>query len=67
MFDIATTRPRTRDLGLVIGPLLNPGKLNAITDVPRVKVGMVEKISGDSSSYASGCLVVVTRTPYLIH
>ena len=36
----ATSRPRARDLGLAPGVLLT-GELNAITDVPGVKVGQV--------------------------
>ncbi|KAJ7191919.1 L-aminopeptidase/D-esterase [Mycena pura] len=43
------TRPRARDIGIQIGDLLSPGPLNAITDVPRVKVGMAEKFMGDVS------------------
>ncbi|KAJ7268039.1 L-aminopeptidase/D-esterase [Mycena rebaudengoi] len=43
-------RPRARDLGIEIGQLLAPGPFNAITDVPRVKVGMSEKFLGDVTS-----------------
>ncbi|KAF8147939.1 peptidase family S58-domain-containing protein [Mycena galopus ATCC 62051] len=45
-----TNRPRARDIGIRIGDLLSPGELNAITDVPRIKVGMTEKFLGDVSS-----------------
>ncbi|MBD0332527.1 MAG: P1 family peptidase [Chitinophagaceae bacterium] len=38
---------RARDIGLHIG-VLSPGKLNAITDVPGVKVGHTTIIKGDS-------------------
>jgi D-aminopeptidase len=38
---------RPRDLGITIG-VLSPGTLNAITDVPGVKVGQVTIIRGDS-------------------
>jgi D-aminopeptidase len=38
-------RPRTRDLGIKIGRL-DPGKWNAITDVPGVKVGHTTLIQG---------------------
>jgi len=38
-------RPRCRDLGIRIG-LLEPGALNAITDVPGVRVGHTTLISG---------------------
>ena len=40
------TRRRARDLGIVIGTL-RPGPLNAITDVPGVKVGQVTIRKGD--------------------
>ncbi|KAJ7909642.1 L-aminopeptidase/D-esterase [Mycena leptocephala] len=43
-------RPRARDIGIQIGDLLSPGPLNSITDVPRLKVGMMEKFEGDVSS-----------------
>ncbi|MGE0621303.1 MAG: P1 family peptidase [Pseudomonadales bacterium] len=39
-------RPRARDLGLIIG-ILEPGPLNAITDVAGVRVGHHTKIEGD--------------------
>lgn len=38
-------RPRCRDLGIQIG-LLEPGPLNAITDVPGVRVGHTTLVSG---------------------
>ena len=38
-------RPRGREFGLKTG-ILNPGKFNAITDVPEVKVGHVTLIKG---------------------
>ncbi len=40
-------RPRLREFGIITG-ILNPGPLNAITDVPGVKVGQVTLIEGDS-------------------
>lgn len=40
-------RPRARDLGIAPG-ILSPGPLNAITDVPDVRVGHVTLIQGDS-------------------
>nr|GAT46427.1 predicted protein [Mycena chlorophos] len=43
-------RPRARDIGIVIGNALQPGPLNAITDVPRVEVGTAEKFLGDDAS-----------------
>ncbi len=41
-----TTRPRARDLGINIGRL-EPGKFNAITDVPGVRVGHTTLIEGE--------------------
>src|ERR1041384_5850990 len=41
------TRPRIRDLGVQIG-VLPPGPLNAITDVPGVKVGHTTLVQGDN-------------------
>jgi len=40
-------RPRARDLGIVVG-VLPPGSLNAITDVPGIRVGQTTVIQGDS-------------------
>jgi D-aminopeptidase len=40
-------RPRLREFGIKTG-ILSPGPLNAITDVPGVKVGQVTLIEGDS-------------------
>jgi D-aminopeptidase len=42
----AEDRPRARDLGIAPG-VMEPGPLNAITDVAGVKVGHVTLISGD--------------------
>ncbi len=39
-------RPRARDIGIDLG-ILKPGKFNAITDVPGVKVGQVTLIEGE--------------------
>ncbi|UCG86261.1 MAG: P1 family peptidase [Gemmatimonadota bacterium] len=43
----AQERRSTRELGIVVG-VLPPGPLNAITDVPGVRVGQVTVLSGDS-------------------
>ena len=43
----AAERPRSRDVGLVVG-ILPPGPLNAITDVEGVRVGHATVIEGDS-------------------
>lgn len=43
---VAQPKQRARDLGIKIG-ILTPGKLNAITDVPGVKVGHVTLIEGE--------------------
>src|SRR5579859_7313496 len=42
---MVANRPRARDLGIVIGSM-PPGTLNAITDVPGVKVGHETLIEG---------------------
>jgi D-aminopeptidase len=42
----AQTKPRARDLGIAPG-VLPPGALNAITDVPGVRVGHTTLIEGD--------------------
>ena len=42
-----TERPRVRDLGIEPG-VLEPGKLNAITDVAGVRVGQVTLVKGES-------------------
>ncbi|KAJ7136711.1 putative L-aminopeptidase D-Ala-esterase/amidase [Mycena epipterygia] len=47
---MGAARPRARDIGIQIGVLLSPGPHNAITDVPRIKVGMTEKFLGDVTS-----------------
>jgi D-aminopeptidase len=41
------SRPRARDLGLAPG-VFSPGPLNAITDVPGVRVGQTTIVEGDS-------------------
>lgn len=46
MTTTATSRPRLRDLGIVPG-MLPPGPLNAITDVPGVRVGHATVIHDD--------------------
>jgi len=46
-FAQANARPRIRDLGVQIG-ILQPGPLNAITDVAGVKVGHTTLIRGDN-------------------
>ena len=43
--DEAAVRPRARDAGIIIGTL-TPGKLNAITDVPGVRVGQTTRAEG---------------------
>ena len=47
VFGQTETRPRVRDLGVVVG-VLPPGPLNAITDVAGVKVGQTTLIRGDN-------------------
>ncbi|MFL5537745.1 MAG: P1 family peptidase [Longimicrobiaceae bacterium] len=43
----AQARPRAREAGVVVG-ILQPGPLNAITDVAGVRVGQVTRHEGDS-------------------
>ena len=44
---LAAERPRARDLGIIIGTL-EPGPLDAITDVPGVKVGHATVVRGEA-------------------
>ena len=59
---------RTRDLSIVIG-MGRPGPLNAITDVPGVRVGHATVIEGDGplvvgeGPVRTGVTVVVPRGP----
>ena len=46
-FFSAEERPRMREFGIETG-IIKPGALNAITDVPGVKVGQVTLIQGDN-------------------
>ena len=48
MTQIHQARPRLRDVGITIGEL-PPGPLNAITDVPGVRVGHTTIIAGEGS------------------
>lgn len=52
----AAERPRARDVGVVVGEL-PPGRWNAITDVPGVRVGHATVVEGDS--IRTGVTVVV--------
>ena len=45
--DPASARPRAREAGIVVG-ILEPGPLNAITDVAGVRVGQVTLVEGQS-------------------
>lgn len=47
LFGFSQDRDLPRDIGLKIG-VIPPGKLNAITDVPGVKVGHLTLVKGDS-------------------
>ena len=40
------SRPRARDIGLIVG-IFEPGEMNAITDVGKVKVGHTTVVRGD--------------------
>ena len=54
------TKLRLRDLGIVIGEL-NPGRLNAISDVPGVLVGMTTIISDSPSTRRTGVTAILPR------
>lgn len=54
----AQERSRVRDLGIYPG-IMNPGPLNAITDVTGVKVGHQTRIEGDS--VRTGVTVIMTH------
>ena len=54
-------RPRARDLGIKPG-ILSPGPLNAITDVPEVRVGHVTVIEGQG--VRTGVTAVIPHTPF---
>lgn len=64
--DSASTRIRARELGIKLGQL-EPGPLNAITDVPGVKVGQVTLSRGDGPLHPgegpirTGVTVIVPR------
>lgn len=47
LHDLSAQNKRARDLGINIG-VLSPGKLNAITDVPNVRVGQITITRNDS-------------------
>ncbi len=53
-------RARLRDLGIVIG-VLPPGPLNAITDVPGVRVGHTTLITDGERTARTGVTVIVPR------
>lgn len=52
----SSDRPRARDLGIRPG-ILPPGPLNAITDVPGVRVGHVTLVRGDSVNTGATAIV----------
>lgn len=58
-----TARPRARDVGVPIGTL-EPGSMNAITDVPGVRVGQVTLIQGDR--VRTGVTAVIPRPGNLL-
>ncbi|MBI1779593.1 MAG: P1 family peptidase [Proteobacteria bacterium] len=55
---MATTRPRLRELGITVGKL-EPGPLNAITDVPGVAVGHATIIADHPHVLRTGVTVVM--------
>lgn len=60
----ADTRVRARDLGIVIGSIPT-GPLNAITDVPDVRVGQVTVVDGDS--VRTGVTAILPHGEQLFH
>src|SRR5215831_2188974 len=59
-----STRPRARDVGLVVG-VLPTGPLNAITDVPGVRVGQVTVNTGDSVRTGVTAIMPHEGNPFL--
>jgi D-aminopeptidase len=60
----ASGRPRAREAGLVVG-VLSPGPLNAITDVPGVRVGQTTVIEGDSVRTGITAIIPHEGNPFL--
>jgi D-aminopeptidase len=60
----AETRPRARDIGLVVG-VFQPGPNNAITDVDGVRVGHTTVIEGDSIRTGVTAILPHGGNPYL--
>jgi D-aminopeptidase len=60
----AATRPRARDIGLVVG-VFQPGGNNAITDVEGVRVGHTTVIEGDSVRTGVTAILPHGGNPYL--
>lgn len=60
----AATRPRARDIGLVVG-VFQPGANNAITDVEGVRVGHTTVIEGDSVRTGVTAILPHGGNPYL--
>ena len=60
----AATRPRARDIGLVVG-VFQPGANNAITDVAGVRVGHTTVIEGDNVRTGVTAILPHGGNPYL--
>jgi D-aminopeptidase len=58
-----STRPRARDIGLVVGSL-PPGPLNAITDVAGVRVGHTTVARGDSINTGVTAILPHSGNPF---
>src|SRR5256885_14447711 len=56
-------RPRLRDWGIAIGAL-SPGPLDAITDVPGVRVGQVTVARGTSVNTGVTAILAHDRNPF---
>ncbi len=70
--DAAAPRPRARQIGIVPG-VLDPGPLNAITDVEGVRVGQVSIVEGDdvrtgvTAILPHGGNLYLDRVPAAVH
>lgn len=59
----AQSRPRARDLGIIVG-VLPPGPLDAITDVAGVRVGHSTVVRGDSVNTGVTAVVAHGGNPF---
>ena len=60
----ASTRPRSRDIGLTVG-VFQPGAHNAITDVAGVRVGQTTVVEGDNVRTGVTAILPHPGNPYM--